>query len=113
MGFGSEVLFIIALVFLLLGPKQLPAILEHIAHAKAQLKSATHNFASELNAALETSSRQQVMDSARERVKNCDGLANSGNWQGKSTDPPHSGRKFLRYGLSKRTDPGKFFEQRH
>ena len=65
MGFGSEVLFILALVFLLLGPKQLPAILEHIARAKAQLKSATHNFTSELNAALETSSHQQGTNSAR------------------------------------------------
>ena len=53
MGFASNTLFLLALGLLLLGPKRLPAILEHIARAKAQLESATRNWRSQLNAELD------------------------------------------------------------
>ena len=66
MGFGSEILFISALGFLLLGPKRLPAILAHIARAKAHLKDTTHAFTSQLDAALETNGRQQHNNSHTE-----------------------------------------------
>ena len=52
MGFGTELLFIAILGFLLVGPKRLPTILGQIARAKAQLENATRNLESELEAAL-------------------------------------------------------------
>lgn len=60
MGFGSEIFFLVTLGFLLLGPKRLPAILGHLARAKAQLKHATHSFATELDATLDISHQQHV-----------------------------------------------------
>lgn len=50
---GTELLFVLILGFLLFGPKQLPAILRHMARAKAHLKQATHTFTTEMDAALE------------------------------------------------------------
>ena len=58
MGFGTEMLFVFVLGFLLLGPKKLPAIFGHIARAKAQLKHATRDFTSQLDAAIESPSHQ-------------------------------------------------------
>jgi Sec-independent protein translocase protein TatA len=40
-GFGTDILFILALGFLFVKPKQLPAILRQIARAKAQFESAS------------------------------------------------------------------------
>jgi Sec-independent protein translocase protein TatA len=57
-GFGSELLFLLVLGFLLLGPKKLPAILGSIARAKAQLKKATQSFGDELDVGLEPHSQQ-------------------------------------------------------
>ena len=59
MGFGSEIFFIVALGFLVLGPKRLPAILGHLARAKAQLKHATQSLARELDAVLDISHQQR------------------------------------------------------
>ena len=58
MGFGTELLFVFVLGFLLLGPKKLPVIFGHIARAKAQLKHATRDFTSQLDTALESPSHQ-------------------------------------------------------
>lgn len=52
MGFGTEILFMLVLGFLLLGPKRQPTILGHVARAKAQLERATRSFTSELEAQL-------------------------------------------------------------
>ena len=53
MGFGTEILFIVMLGFLFVGPKRLPTILGHIARAKAQLESAARNLEAELEVELE------------------------------------------------------------
>jgi len=52
-GFGSEILFLLVLGLLMLGPKRLPAMMRNVARAKAQFESATRNFRSQLNAQLE------------------------------------------------------------
>jgi Sec-independent protein translocase protein TatA len=51
-GFGSEVLFLAVLGLLLVGPKRLPAVLRHVARAKAQLENATRVLKSELEAGI-------------------------------------------------------------
>ena len=53
MGFGTEILFMLVLGLLLLGPKRLPTILGHVARAKAQFENATRSFKSQLQAELE------------------------------------------------------------
>lgn len=60
MGFGTELLFVLVLSFLLLGPKKFPAILGRVARAKAQIKHATHTLAAELDAALESNRQPEV-----------------------------------------------------
>lgn len=53
MGFGTEILFIVVLGALLLGPKRLPKLLGHLARAKAQLENATHNLKSQFEVEVE------------------------------------------------------------
>ena len=53
MGLGTELLFIVMLGFLFVGPKRLPTILGHIARAKAHLESVTRTLGAELEAKLE------------------------------------------------------------
>jgi len=46
--FGTEILFILLLALLVLGPKRLHTTLAQIARAKAQFENATHSFKSRL-----------------------------------------------------------------
>ena len=64
MGFGTDALFILALGFLLVGPKRLPAILGHIARAKAQLESASQNLKLQLETELEKQRDPERVNSA-------------------------------------------------
>jgi Sec-independent protein translocase protein TatA len=52
-GFGSEVLFVLALGLVLLGPKRLHTMLGHVARAKAELENATRGLKSQLAAELD------------------------------------------------------------
>jgi Sec-independent protein translocase protein TatA len=65
-GFGTEILFMLVLGFLLLGPKRLPTILRHVARAKTQLKRATRSFTSELEAQLAAQPRDGNPGSSEE-----------------------------------------------
>ncbi len=53
MGFGTEVLFMIALGLVVLGPKRMHAMLGHMARAKAELENAARGMKSQLAAELE------------------------------------------------------------
>ena len=50
MGFGTEVLFILMLGLLILGPKQLHTMLGHLARAKARFEEVSHALKSQLAA---------------------------------------------------------------
>ena len=52
MAFGTELLLVSVLGFLLLGPKRLPATLWYIARAKAELHDVAQGFRSQLDAQL-------------------------------------------------------------
>jgi Sec-independent protein translocase protein TatA len=52
MGLGTEILFILMLGLLLLGPKQLHTLLGHVARAKTQFEEASRGFKSQLAAEL-------------------------------------------------------------
>jgi Sec-independent protein translocase protein TatA len=53
-GFGMEILFVLMLGLLVLGPKRLHTILAHAARAKAELENATRGLTSQLAAELDT-----------------------------------------------------------
>ena len=50
MGLGAEILFVLMLGLLVLGPKQLHTLLGHVARAKAQFEEANRGFKSQLAA---------------------------------------------------------------
>ena len=52
MGFGTEILFVLVLGLLVLGPKRLHTILGDLARAKAQLEEVSRGFKSRLGAEL-------------------------------------------------------------
>jgi Sec-independent protein translocase protein TatA len=53
MGFGTELLFVVLLGFVVLGPKRLHTVLEHVARAKAEFVKASRDFRSQLAPQLE------------------------------------------------------------
>ena len=53
MGFGMEMLFVLLLGLLILGPKRLHTILVHVAQAKGELQNATRGLRSQLAAELD------------------------------------------------------------
>ncbi len=63
MGFGAEILFVLMLGLLLLGPKQLHTLLGHVARAKAQFEQASRGFKSQLAAELEATHLEEKTDS--------------------------------------------------
>jgi Sec-independent protein translocase protein TatA len=53
MGFGMEMLLLLMLGLLILGPKRLHTILVHVSQAKAELQNATRGLRSQLAAELD------------------------------------------------------------
>ena len=53
MRFGTEILFMLVLGTLLLGPKRLRTMLGHVARARAQLQTASRSFKSQLEVELD------------------------------------------------------------
>ena len=62
MGFGTEILFVLMLGLLLLGPKQLHTLLGHVARAKAQFEQASRGFKSQLAAELDATHLEEETD---------------------------------------------------
>lgn len=59
MGFGTEMLLLAGLGFLLLGPKQMHTMLGHLGRAKAEIEKVSHGFKAQLAADLESDSRDR------------------------------------------------------
>jgi Sec-independent protein translocase protein TatA len=59
-GFGGEILILMALGFVVLGPKQMQNMLGHVAKAKAELDKATKGFKSQLRNELEGTTKDQT-----------------------------------------------------
>ena len=66
MGFGIDVLFIIMLGLLVLGPKQLHTLLRHVARVKAQFEEARRSLKSQLAAELDATHREGGVDASHE-----------------------------------------------
>lgn len=56
MGFGSEIMFILMLGLVVLGPKRLHTMLAHVVRAKAKFEDASRGFKSQLVAELDAGS---------------------------------------------------------
>jgi len=67
-GLGTEVLFILMLGLLVLGPKQLHALLGHVARAKAQLEEARRGLRSQLAVELDATHQEGRTDASHESV---------------------------------------------
>jgi len=66
MGFGTELLFILMLGLVVLGPKRLHAMLGHVAQAKAELENATRGIKSQLAAQLDATPQESQTDCSHE-----------------------------------------------
>ena len=66
MGFGGEVLFMVALGLVLLGPKRLHVMLRHAARVRAEFQETSRNFQSQLTAELEGSHSPSKNDGSNE-----------------------------------------------
>jgi Sec-independent protein translocase protein TatA len=69
-GFGTEVLFMLMLGLLVLGPKRLHAMLGYVARAKAELENATHCIKSQVAAQLDAETQESPKESLHESVVN-------------------------------------------
>jgi Sec-independent protein translocase protein TatA len=65
-GFGTEILFMLLLGLVVLGPKRLHTMLGHVARAKAELENATRGIKSQLGAELEAPPRKNLADGSHE-----------------------------------------------
>jgi Sec-independent protein translocase protein TatA len=67
-GFGTEILFMLMLGLVVLGPKRLHAMLGHVARAKAELENATRGIKSQLATELDSALRDGRADRPLEPV---------------------------------------------
>ncbi len=72
MGFGMEILFVLMLGLLILGPKRLHTMLAHVARAKAELENATRGLKSQLAAELDTAPGAAKNDCSHVLVGDCE-----------------------------------------
>jgi Sec-independent protein translocase protein TatA len=71
-GFGMEILFVLILGLLLLGPKRLHTMLAHVARAKAELENATRGLKSQLAAELEAMTGADKNDCSHVLLGDCE-----------------------------------------
>ena len=72
MGFGMEILFVLMLGLLVLGPKRLQTMLVYVARAKAELENATRGLKSQLAAELDAAPGAGNTDCSHVLVGDCD-----------------------------------------
>ena len=68
MAFGTEILFILMLGLVVLGPKRLQAMLGYVVRAKAELEKATRGIKSQLSAEFDAAPRNGKNDRSVEPV---------------------------------------------
>ena len=69
MGFGMEIVFVVMLGLLVLGPKRLHTMLVHVARAKVELENATRGLKSQLAAELDAAPGFGGTDCSDESVR--------------------------------------------
>ena len=89
MGFGMEILFVLMLGLLVLGPKQLQTMLVYVARAKAELENATRGLKSQLAAELDAAPRAAGTDCSHVLIGDCD-LCSTFKSESESREPAES-----------------------
>ena len=69
MGFGTEILFVLMLGLLVLGPKRLRTMLAHVARAKAEFEDVSRGFKSQLAAELDAVTQDDKTDCSHELAR--------------------------------------------
>ena len=72
MGFGMEMLFVLMLGLLVLGPKRLHTIMIHVAETKAELEKATRGLKSQLAAELDAGPKHGKTECSHVLVGDCE-----------------------------------------
>jgi len=67
-GVGTEILFILMLGLLVLGPKQLHTLLGHVARAKAQFEEASRGIKSQLAAEVDAAHQEEETNPSHESI---------------------------------------------
>jgi Sec-independent protein translocase protein TatA len=67
-GLGTEILFILALGLLVLGPRRLHTLVGHVARAKAQFEEASRGLKSQLEAELDATHQDRETNTSHELV---------------------------------------------
>jgi Sec-independent protein translocase protein TatA len=67
-GLGTEILFILALGLLILGPRRLHTLVGHVARAKAQFEEASRGLKSQLEAELDATHQDRETNTSHELV---------------------------------------------
>jgi Sec-independent protein translocase protein TatA len=65
-GLSTEILFILMLGLLVLGPKQLHTLLGHVARAKLQFEEASRGLKSQLAAELDAAHQERETDASQD-----------------------------------------------
>ena len=68
MGLGTEILFVLMLGLLVVGPKQLHTLLGRVARAKAQFEEASRSFKSQLAAEFDAAHHEGKAETPHELV---------------------------------------------
>ena len=68
MGLGTEILFILVLGLLILGPRRLHTLIGHVARAKAQFEEASRGLKSQVEAELDATHQKIETHSSHELV---------------------------------------------
>ena len=68
MGLGTEILFVLMLGLLVLGPKQMHTLWGRVARAKAQFEEASRHFKSQLGAEFDAAHHEGRTETSHEMV---------------------------------------------
>jgi len=85
-GFGMEILFVLMLGLLVLGPKRLHTMLVYVARAKAELENATRGLKSQLAAELDAAPEAGTTDCSHVLIGDCE-LCSTFKSKSESRDP--------------------------
>jgi Sec-independent protein translocase protein TatA len=67
-GLGAEILFVLMVGLLVLGPRQLHTLLGRVARTKAQFEEASHSFKSQLAAEFDAAHHEGKAETSHELV---------------------------------------------
>jgi sec-independent protein translocase protein TatA len=93
-GVGTEILFILMLGLLVLGPKQLHKLLGHVARAKSQFEEASRSFKSQLAVELDAAHHEGETHASHELAGTSEPSADPQFWNNESISSAGSAAEF-------------------